>query len=83
MTTCCQSLWFVLTRCTTCRHSLSLIVIRCHSLYHSLSLIVTRCPIDVSLVCLIINDLVSSNIENYNNNDLYFFEKFAYKKWLV
>ena len=38
-----------LAEITTHGHSLSLFVIRCHSTYHSLSL-------DVSLVCLFIND---------------------------
>ena len=40
---CCNSLSFVVARCTTRCHSLSLVVIRCHSLYHSLSFVVTRC----------------------------------------
>ena len=60
-----NSLSFVVTRyhslslVITCCHSLSLIVTRCHSLYHSLSFVVTRChslSMDVSLVCLFIND---------------------------
>ena len=42
----------VLTRCTTRCHSLLLVVIRCDLLYHSLSL-------DISLVCLFINDPLS------------------------
>ena len=54
---CCHSLSFVVTRCTTrC-------TTRCYSLYHSLSLVVIRCTsrchslsLDVSLVCLFIND---------------------------
>ena len=54
---CCNSLSFVVTRCTTrCHslsfvvplivircHSLSFVVTRCHSLYHSLPLVVIRC----------------------------------------
>ena len=59
-----NSLSFIVTRC----HSLSLII-RCDflyqslsPLYHSMSFVVTHChslPLDVSLVCLLINDQFS------------------------
>ena len=72
--TCCHLLSFVVIRCRSlsliviCCHSLSLvvplIVFRCHSL----SFIVTRCntychwlSLDVSLVCLFINDFLLQN----------------------
>ena len=52
--TCCHSLSFVVTPCTT----------RCHSLRHLLSFVVTLCTtrchllwLDVSIICLFINDL--------------------------
>ena len=67
----CHSLSFVVPlvviRCHSLYHSLSLVVpfvvILCHSLYHSLSLVAIRClslSLDVQLVCLFINDRVSS-----------------------
>ena len=56
----CNSLPFVVTRCTTRCHSLSLVVTRCTTHCHSLSLVFTRChslSLDVPLVCFFINDL--------------------------
>ena len=56
---CCHSLSFVVNRCLSLYHSLchssSFVVIHSHSLYHSLSL-------DVSLVCLFINNPCKGNI---------------------
>ena len=59
MTTRSHSLSFVVIRCHLLYRSLLFVVTRYHSLYHLLSLVVIRCQsllIDVSLVCLFIND---------------------------
>ena len=55
-----QSLWLAVVHC----HWLSLVVTRCTTGCHSFSLVIIRCiiqchslPLDVSLVCLFMNDL--------------------------
>ena len=60
--TCCYWVSFVFTRCLR-RHLLSFVVTHCATRCHSLSIFVTHCAsrcdllsLDVSLVCLFIND---------------------------
>ena len=62
----CHSLSLDVICCTTHCHSLSLVLIRCQSLYHSLSL-------DISLVCLFINDLIVASFLSFSFLEAFFF----------
>ena len=71
---CCHSLSPGVTRCTTRCHSLSIFVIccttRCHLLSPVVPIIVIHCysfSLDVTLVCLFINDLIKKLKLYYKN----------------
>ena len=57
----CNPLSFIVTRCHSLSLVLSLVIIRCHSLSFFVTHCTTRChslSLDVSLVCLFINDFL-------------------------
>ena len=90
----CYSLSFVFTRFITDCHSLSRVVIRCtsrcHSLYHSLPFAVTCCTtrchsfsLDVSIVCLFINDHNNVWKKIWQHILMIFFQVFHYSIYLL
>ena len=86
----CHSLLLVVVRFHSIYHSLSFVVTRCHSLHLSLSFAVTCCTtrchsfsLDVSIVCLFINDHNNVWKKIWQHILMIFFQVFHYSIYLL